>query len=466
MGPSQAEYGNLEDNDPISKEELSLASADKGGNIPWVDTKQSIRSREMLNKMAEYQSNDSLLFKYLESNCSHLRVAPVGDTGIPVSTFDPSSFVSDPLTRNLLQSYSKEILSDVKGSAGTYAFYSKELDDYYIGACVDFPSRLLLHYQVSRSDNVDRILYNAIKDLGGFEGLLWKPITITPNHYLEFVKENPQFSNNSQVFRILQSFTQYETRLVEQALKSYLNPALNGQGDISFPVNWDPNDTRDSLLGSRPLIATAADGEVYQFSSINKASQVLGTSRKTISTVINYPDTFVNCPSISKMCSFMEEDQVMKSGSPYVNPYLREDMAGIDHSTLPLGKVVAFDEDYNMVATFNSGSDAARQCGFGDKYYNISRNINKVFIEVVFGGVTMKLLFAQNKISTGRSKPVVCTNTVTGEVTNYAGLNECVRAIDPSAKNTGGGAFTRIYIKNGGLYKGIYRLQYLQDINK
>jgi hypothetical protein len=49
----------------------------------------------------------------------------------------------------------------------------------------------------------------------------------------------------------------------------------------------------------------------------------------------------------------------------------------------------------------------------------------------------MKLLFAQNKISTGRSKPVVCTNTVTGE---YAGLNECVRAIDPSAK---GGAFTR-----------------------
>jgi hypothetical protein len=35
---SQAEYGNLEDNDPISKEELSLASADKGGNIPWVDT--------------------------------------------------------------------------------------------------------------------------------------------------------------------------------------------------------------------------------------------------------------------------------------------------------------------------------------------------------------------------------------------------------------------------------------------
>jgi hypothetical protein len=49
----------------------------------------------------------------------------------------------------------------------------------------------------------------------------------------------------------------------------------------------------------------------------------------------------------------MEEDQVMKSGSPYVNPYLREDMAGIDHSTLPLGKVVAFDEEYNMVATFN-----------------------------------------------------------------------------------------------------------------
>jgi hypothetical protein len=40
---------------------------------------------------------------------------------------------------NLLQSYSKEILSDVKGSAGTYAFYSKELDDYYIGVSIVVP---------------------------------------------------------------------------------------------------------------------------------------------------------------------------------------------------------------------------------------------------------------------------------------------------------------------------------------
>jgi hypothetical protein len=52
-----------------------------------------------------------------------------------------------PLTRNLLQSYSKEILSDVKGSAGTYAFYSKELESLKISLLYDC-SRL----RVSGSD--------------------------------------------------------------------------------------------------------------------------------------------------------------------------------------------------------------------------------------------------------------------------------------------------------------------------
>jgi intracellular sulfur oxidation DsrE/DsrF family protein len=465
---SEADYNNSALSEGVADDDqlkvLSGVSDNEAGNIPWVDTKQSIRSREMLNKMMEHESSSSILFKYLEANCSHMLVEPVGDTGIPMSAFDSSTFISDPLTRNLSNTFSKELFTDVKGNAGTYAFYSKELDDYYVGACVDFPSRLQLHYQVSRSDSVDRVLYNAIKALGGFEELLWKPVTVSPNYYLEFVQDNPQFSSDGNAFRILQSFTQYETRLVEQAVKSYLNPGLNGQGDISFPVNWDPDSVRESLLGSRPLIATTVDGEVYHFSSINNASQVLGTSRKTISTVINYPDSFVDCPAISKSCSFVEEDQLMKFGSPYANPYLREDMSGIDYSALPKGKVFAYDQDYNMVASFDNSSDAARQCGFGSKYYNISRNINKAFIEVVLGGVAMKLLFAQNKLSKGRGKTVVCTNTITGEVVHYASLNECVRSVNPSVTNTGGGAFTRRFLQEGHLYLGIYRLQYLEDL--
>ena len=48
---------------------------------------------------------------------------------------------------------------------------------------------------------------------------------------------------------MLQTFTQYEVRIYEQALKKFVKPKLNGEGNITFTLNWDFKDIQPSLLG-------------------------------------------------------------------------------------------------------------------------------------------------------------------------------------------------------------------------
>ncbi len=57
-----------------------------------------------------------------------------------------------------------------------------------------------------------------------------------------------------------------------------------------------------------------------EFPSIKQASDLLGTSRKTIGSVINYVDTYVSCSLIHEPCRFFEVDMPAKYGSPYISP--------------------------------------------------------------------------------------------------------------------------------------------------
>jgi hypothetical protein len=123
-------------------------------------------------------------------------------------------------------------------------------------------------------------------------------------------------------YRILTSFTQYETRLLEQSLKSFIKPALNGEGDITLLVNLNPEDFRNSLLGSRPFKAITRECLSYEFTSLNHGQTVLGISRKTIETLMNYPNNLTYCLGVNIECRFYEEGYPLKEKSPYNNQYL------------------------------------------------------------------------------------------------------------------------------------------------
>jgi len=273
------------------------------------------------------------------------------------------------------------------------------------------------------------------------------------------VRANIDMVGDYKVFRVLQTFTQYEARIYEQALQHFAKPHLNGTGDITFTTNWNPEEYRTSLLGTRPFLAITQDGDRLVFSSISSGSEILGTSRKTIETIMNYPDNYTSCRGIDKVCRFIELNSLAKEGSPYINPYMRPTLDGIDYGSLPLGVISVFKEDFSLYAVFNNSTDAANQCGFGNKYYNVSRYINNRFVSCIIGGISIKLLFAQNPLSKGRVKPVSCTNTLTGELTNYKSVNDCTRALGmPVAFSTD---LIKGFIKPGKLFKGKYIIAYV-----
>jgi hypothetical protein len=45
-----------------------------------------------------------------------------------------------------------------------------------------------------------------------------------------------KYTSDYKTFKILQTFTQYNARILEQALKSFSKPELNGTGDINFTI--------------------------------------------------------------------------------------------------------------------------------------------------------------------------------------------------------------------------------------
>jgi len=191
---------------------------------------------------------------------------------------------------------------------------------------------------------------------------------------------------------------------------------------------------------------------------MNSAVDVLGTSRKTISTVMNYTDTFVNCPKLGVKCRFIEPNLPMKNGSPYTSPYMLPDLQGVDYTLLPLKRIYAFTESFELHSDYADSTQAANLCGFGDNYYRVSRYINKRFIACTVGGIGMKLLFAQNPLSKGGRKPVMCLDTsdLNNTPVRYKSVAECAKAI--GSTDTSG--LIKNYIRPSIPFKGKYLISY------
>nr|CAA52100.1 unnamed protein product [Trimorphomyces papilionaceus] len=226
---------------------------------------------------------------------------------------------SKPSPVYLTDSYSANTVAGYLGKSGTYTLYCPDTQEHYIGANLNFGLRLKQHYH--DHSRINRILYNRVSEVG-FNRFVWQPTVVTPHYYVDYVREHLDRGKNYQMYRILSDLVKYETRMYEQAFKSYVGPSLNGLGDISFPVNWNPSDTRISFYG-RPFIAITEKGVEYPFSSLNYRSQILGTSRKTIDLVMNY-DVYVECKGIDAKCRFFEQGQKLREGTPYVNYILSQ----------------------------------------------------------------------------------------------------------------------------------------------
>lgn len=228
---------------------------------------------------------------------------------------------------------------------------------FYIGSTTNLDARFFNHYSDAKSQNLrSRPFYSEVYKVGGFNNFLWSHTVSTTNYFQKFIQNNLEYTNDYKVFRVLQTFTHYEVRIYEQALKRYVKPQLNGEGYITFTLDWDYKDIRPSLLGERPFNCITESGKVIEFTSLNSASDVLGISRKTITTLMNYPNSFSYSSNIGEKCRFLEPHLPLKYDSPYVNPYNKPTIQGIDYDKLPLDKVFAFTEAFELYDTYSSSA--------------------------------------------------------------------------------------------------------------
>lgn len=212
-------------------------------------------------------------------------------------------------------------------------------------------------------------------------------------------------------------------------------------------------------MGERPFTAIAENGIELSFDSINSGSTVLGISRKTIDSLMNYPSHFSHSSVLNERFRFLESHLGLKEGSPYISPYNKPDLVGIDYNNLPLTGVHAFTEDLQPHSVYQDSSEAARLCGFGDKYYNVSRYINTRFVSCVIGGVTVKLLFTQNPLVKGGRKPVSCLNIATNLAVNYPSVNKCMEGIGLDSSKSS--YMIKQYIRSAKVYNGKYLITYI-----
>lgn len=122
--------------------------------------------------MFEHFNADSIVKRYLESNCKHLLVSPEGNTDIPQSYFDLSNWTTES-KRQLTCSYTRDITNDLIGSSGVYTMQSITSGKFCIGSNTDFHSRLANHYSDYTNPGLsNRPLYSEVNSVGGFQEFL------------------------------------------------------------------------------------------------------------------------------------------------------------------------------------------------------------------------------------------------------------------------------------------------------
>lgn len=423
-------------------------------NIAWHDTQGAIKSRTMLNRIYNWAAeNNPTLYTYLTKYCSQHLVAPINDTGISKSIFDQEKFnINEPV--QLTPTFSKNLLRKLINLSGVYVFNRPTTNEYYVGSNLDFDSRLYGHYQIHRS-NVTRLLYTHTR-ADGIETFLWKEVFVTKNLWVDYIRLNLNQSSDIVAYRILSDFNKYHIRLVEQAIKTYLQPSLNGIGLIIFPQQWDPSDVRKTIRGDRPFIAETTDGKTFNFVSFNEGARILGLSKKIVWKNINY-NRYLDCPSVNVKARLFEINRPIRTESQINNPrHVPDAITPIDMSIIKYSQVGVFNQDYQLLGIYKNGSEAAKAYAVSKTV--VKNRINKSFVTTSVLGKPVQYFFARNEFTQGN--PVVLTNLKTGQVLEYSTVKDCCTDLGLAAASS---SFVNRFVKGDELYRGIFKICYSPD---
>lgn len=419
------------------------------------------KARGTLIKMVEQsKTTNPKLHEFLLANCSHLLEKPEDFTNIPYSLFTESGFFCDNGTIKLNEKFTPDQYTD---SAGVYVFGLKDLTEnivhFYVGSCTNLVRRILSHYRIFDNGDSQSKLYTMVQSQGGFSKLSFNVPYKTTNYYSKFLQNNPNTSVSFSVFQILQTFTQYEVRMYEQAIISSIKPSLNTVHDVLFSVNVNLLSTSLDNKGSRPIqVITKTEGLTFSFHSIREAASILQVDARSIRKNMNYPVYWSYSDVLGDTVSFVDPKNSMFEGSPersILKPV--DDYPGINFESIPLGEVRVLNKDLSVKMKLTSAIKAAKI--FGISKQTVLRQMNKKFVECTFEGVKMDLLFVRNttNVITYNSKSIIVTDTLTNLSSTYSSSKEALRAIEPG-KTFQSSSVVQRYLDKDRLYKNRYLL--------
>jgi len=423
---------------------------------------------------------NSALYVYLTNNCKWLlqplnyktNIKCILNNNLILTTF-PSHKIKEKLTNNSNP-------SNYLGKAGCYMFTNCKHNFQYVGSAIDLFTRYRSHIINSNRSEKGRLnpLYKSVKSFG-WDQFIWNPIIIFPNHYLEYLKHNSETLSLKYKY-ILQFFTQFESRIYEQALISHYHPKLNGNQIVVFPfMNWDIYQNKIFYLNQSIPITTMNEDKsfTYYFESINEAVKILGipnTSLRRYTNLINYS---IFSPKLKINLFIIDPSKPFSKDKPqYSNTKNLQDILNIDILNLKKGILYAYNKDKKTILdTFYSPGDAAQKLdGKKDSKY-ISRYINKERLIIIWTNkipvyFVMNPVLFLNKIDHAKVKGKIQKSSINKAIVlkdiieNTAILFTIVSdLLFYLGLNTSFTSFVKRYMNPTKRYKGRYEFYYEKD---
>jgi NADH-ubiquinone oxidoreductase chain 3 len=206
--------------------------------INWVETPQIRKAREVLLKM--YATLEGKEKEFSDKYLKHLLTPFKGKTGLNKDIISVKNFLSLKTYYIINQKIIQNLGNFYKDKLGFYLFTTKEFDlkNTYIGLTQNFLNRLETHYYLSsRTEKHYGSLYPFINKIGGIVNMQFILILDMPTYQSLWIKKygtiTPEFNY------ILQSFSEFQAGIYEQALLSYYKPGLNKNVITYFNfINW------------------------------------------------------------------------------------------------------------------------------------------------------------------------------------------------------------------------------------
>lgn len=184
---------------------------------------------------------------------------------------------------NLLKT--PETAFDDIDSSYIYAFINKDKHRFYIGSTIN-PASRLHNYIYSWTKSRQGLLREMRTTGGGFNNYYFLAAYKIPNYLNLFTNQNSQIKLDAKSIFILNCFSEFYVKLLEQSIISYLKPQIN---DINVAVSYTfvniNIEEYNPTLGTNSHFISVFDkeGNLYnEYSSINKAKSALGLNEYDI----------------------------------------------------------------------------------------------------------------------------------------------------------------------------------------